>query len=320
VNPIRIALVGAGSMGSNHARVIHNHEQTALAAVVDPSEDNGRPVAERFDVPWVADLDDIRDVDAVVVAAATQYHPEIGHRVLDRGLPLLMEKPLADRLADSEALVESSRAKDVPLMCGLLERFNPGILTALSIMEEPRHIRATRHSPYVARIRTGVASDLLVHDIDIVVRMMGSDPTKVLGTMGYVHPESAPGSEDVAEVLLSFGPDRIANVSASRLSHRKIREFSIVELDRLIEVDMLRNAVTIYRHVLGENTDDGLSYKQQTIIEIPQLVSNREPLAAQLDRFVALVRGQVDAEEERATILPAHRVIEQMRAEALEGV
>jgi predicted dehydrogenase len=205
-------------------------------------------------------------------------------------------------------------------MCGLLERFNPGILTALSIMEEPRHIRATRHSPYVARIRTGVASDLLVHDIDIVVRMMGSDPTKVVGTMGYVHPESAPGSEDVAEVLLSFGPDRIANVSASRLSHRKIREFSIVELDRLIEVDMLRNAVTIYRHVLGENADDGLSYKQQTIIEIPQLVSNREPLAAQLDRFVALVRGQADAEEERATILPAHRVIEQMRAEALEGV
>jgi predicted dehydrogenase len=198
-------------------------------------------------------------------------------------------------------------------MCGLLERYNPGIVTAMQLLKEPLHITAQRHSPYVARIRTGVASDLLIHDIDIVVRMMGTEPVKVEGSLGYLHPESAEGSEDVAETMLTFSSNAVANISASRMSQRKVRGFVVNELDRLIEIDMLRNSVTIYRHVLGENTEDGLSYKQQTIIEIPQLVTNREPLAAQLDRFVALVRGEADAAEERAAILPAHRVVEAVR-------
>jgi predicted dehydrogenase len=300
-------------MGSLHARVVSGHEATTLAYVVDPDEATGRSAADRFGATWAGDLQDVKDVDAVVVAAATQVHHDIGAQVLDRGLPLLMEKPLADTLADSEDLVKRSEQADVPLMCGLLERYNPGIVTAMQLLKEPLHITAQRHSPYVARIRTGVASDLLIHDIDIVVRMMGTEPVKVEGSLGYLHPESAEGSEDVAETMLTFSSNAVANISASRMSQRKVRGFVVNELDRLIEIDMLRNAVTIYRHVLGENTEDGLSYKQQTIIEIPQLVTNREPLAAQLDRFVALVRGEADAAEERAGILPAHRVVEAVR-------
>ena len=259
--PLRIALVGAGSMGSLHARVISGHERAQLAAVVDPSHAAGSVVADRFGVPWVKDLDDVQDVDAVVVAAATQHHHGIGAQVLDRKLPLLMEKPLADRLVDAEDLVARAEAADVPLMCGLLERYNPGILTAMSLLEEPLHITAQRHSPYVARIRTGVASDLLIHDIDIVLRMLGGrEPSKVEGSMGFLHPDSEPTSEDVAETMLTFESGAVANVSASRMSQRKVRGFVINELNRLIEVDMLRNAVTLYRHVLNESTDDGLSY------------------------------------------------------------
>jgi predicted dehydrogenase len=314
--PLRVAVVGVGSMGSLHARVINGHDRTTLAAVVDPNEEIGRAAADKYGATWAADLDGIPGVDAVVVAAATQFHHDIGTEVLDRGLPLLMEKPLADSLAHSEDLVRRSEKSDVPLMCGLLERYNPGIVTALSVLEQPLHITAQRHSPYVARIRTGVASDLLIHDVDIVIRMMGSEPTKVEGSMGYLHPESATGSEDVAEAMLTFEGGAVGNISASRMSQRKVRGFVVNELERLIEIDMLRNAVTIYRHVLGENTEDGLSYKQQTIIEIPQLVTNREPLAAQLDRFVALAAGEADASEERATILPAHRVIEVVRDRA----
>jgi predicted dehydrogenase len=314
--PIRVALVGAGSMGSLHARVLNGHDATELVAVVDPQEETGRAAADRYGAQWVGDLDDVRDVDAVVVAAATQVHHDVGAQVLDRGLPLLMEKPLADSLADAEDLVARAAKTDTPLMCGLLERYNPGIVTAMQLLKEPLHITAQRHSPYVARIRTGVASDLLIHDVDIVIRMMGGEPTKVEGSLGHLHPESAEGSEDVAEAMLTFEGNAVANVSASRMSQRKVRGFVVNELDRLIEVDMLRNAVTIYRHVLGENTEDGLSYKQQTILEIPQLVTNREPLAAQLDRFVSLVSGEGDLAEERDGILPAHRVIEQVRDRA----
>jgi hypothetical protein len=116
--------------------------------------------------------------------------------------------------------------------------------------------------------------------------------------------------------MLGFADGAVANLSASRISQRKVREFSIAETGRLIEVDMLHNAVTIYRHVLNESSPDGLSYRQQTIIEIPALVSSREPLAAQLDRFVDIASGATDPAAERASILPAHRVIEQVRQDA----
>lgn len=316
-NP-RIALVGAGSMGSLHARVIAQSDRAELAYVVETQQDTGSPVAERYGATWVPELDATVDVDAVVVAAATEAHHALGKQVLDRGLPLLMEKPLAHELADAEELVALSTAKDVPLMCGLLERYNPAIMTAVSLVEEPRHVTTVRHSPYVARIRTGVSSDLLIHDLDGVLRLAGGVlPTSVRGTFGYVHPDSPEGSEDIAEAMLGFPDGMVANLSASRYSQRKVRGFTIAEHSRLVEVDMLRNAVTIYRHVLNEASPDGLSYKQQTIIEIPTLVSSREPLAAQLDRFLDVIAGVVDADAERATILPPHQLLQQVRENAL---
>ncbi len=314
--PLRVALVGAGSMGSLHARVINGHEATRLAVVVDPDESTGRAVADRYGATWRPELDGVAAIDAVVVAAATQHHHEIGLRVIGDGLPLLMEKPLADSFEHTTELVARSAAAGTPLMCGLLERYNPGIVTAMRLLDEPLHITAQRHSPYVARIRTGVASDLLIHDVDIVLRMMGDEPVRIEGSLGYLHPESAPRAEDVAEATMTFPGGALGTVSASRMSQKKVRGFAIAELDRLIEVDMLRNSVTIYRHVLGENTDDGLSYKQQTIIEIPQLVTNREPLATQLDRFVDLVEGHADVDEERRAIVPPHRVVEAVRDSA----
>lgn len=316
---LRIALVGVGSMGSLHARVISQSDRAELVSIVEPDEAAGRQASERFGAGWRRDLEGISDVDAVVVAAATEAHHQLGREVLDRGLPLLLEKPLAHELAEAEDLVEVSAKRGVPLMCGLLERYNPAIMTALSLVEEPRYVTAVRHSPYVSRIRTGVASDLLIHDVDIVLRLAGDDPTAVRASFAYLHPESPAGSEDVADATLRFADGMVASVSASRVSQRKVRGFTIAELGRLVEVDMLRNAVTIYRHVLNEASPDGLSYKQQTIIEIPALVSTREPLAAQLDRFLDLATGVADPGPERDSILPPHRVVELVRADARAG-
>jgi predicted dehydrogenase len=309
---LRIVLVGAGSMGSLHARVVSGHERTDLVAVVDPDAGAGNRLAERHGVTAVRDLDDVTaPYDAVVVAAATEHHAAVGTRVLERGVPLLMEKPLADRLEDSERLVAAAAARGVPLMCGLLERYNPAILTAMSLLEEPLHVSAQRHSPYVSRIRTGVASDLLVHDVDLVIRMMGSEPIGVRGSLGHLHPESV--SEDVAETLMTFEGNRLGNVSASRLSQRKVRGFVISELARLIEIDMLRATVTLFRHVDYDSAAEDLTYRQQSIIEIPHLITSKEPLVAQLERFVDVVSGRVDADAERDSILPPHRVIETVR-------
>jgi predicted dehydrogenase len=314
---VRTALIGAGSMGSLHARVISQSPRAALAAVIDPDRTAGERVAGRFGAQWYPALDAVSDVDAVVVAAATETHPALGQEVLGRGLPLLMEKPLAHELTDAQQLVEVAAQADLPLMCGLLERYNPAVVTAAALLDTPRYIAAQRHSPYVPRIRTGVSSDLLLHDVDIALRLAGAEPASVRGSFGFLHPDSQPGSEDVAEALLGFPDGLVANLSASRVSQHKVRTLNIGEQNRLIELDLLRNSVTIYRHVLNEIEPDGLGYKQQTIIEIPALATSREPLAAQLDRFLDLLDGRADLAEERAAILPAHRVIDRVRRDAV---
>jgi len=313
----QIAVVGTGSMGSLHARVLHNSPRADLAVVVEPREDIGRSVAERFGASWAPDLSGLSGVDAVVVAAATGAHHDHALQVNEAGLPMLVEKPVADSLEKSQEIVDASAAADLPLMCGLLERYNSAVVTAMQLTREPVHVRTTRHSPYAPRIKTGVAWDLAVHDVDIALRILGDEPSEVDTKLGYFHPSSVPGAEDMAEALMSFPGGRLASVSASRIGQQKIRTLTITEVDRVIEVDLLRQGVTLYRHIDGDAaTEDGLGYRQQTVIEIPALVNMGEPLGAQLNRFVDLIEGTADAAEERASIMPAHRVIGQVVASA----
>ena len=173
--PLAIALVGSGSMGLNHARVIATGPQTTLAVVIDPSESVGRAVAERHGAALYVDE-----------AHATGILGPQG-----RGLP---------SLAQTREVVDASRAAGTPLQCGLLERFNPAVVTALRMVEAPCYVRAERHSPYASRIRTGVGWDLLVHDVDLVVRAFGGQAPHSVGVqVGRFHPESATGAEDVVE-------------------------------------------------------------------------------------------------------------------------
>lgn len=315
----RIALVGAGTMGALHARVVHQSSRAQLCVVIDSRPAVGQQVAERHGVPWAADLSGIQGADAVIIAAATDAHPQLASDVLKAGLPVLVEKPLADDLVHSEQIVTLSESLGVPLMCGLLERYNGAVMTARVLAEEPVHVSTVRHSPYAARMRTGVAWDLLVHDIDLVLGLLGTTPRTVEGQLGFFHPESEPGAEDLAEATLGFSDGGVATCSASRIGQRKVRTMTIAEVDRSIEVDLLRRDVTVYRHVANASVDEGLGYRQQTIIEIPELVSNREPLGVQLDRFIDLVEVAADPAEERATILPAHRVIDALVRHARGG-
>ena len=313
----RVALVGTGTMGTLHARVLSGNDRVELTRVIDPREEAGRAVADRFGTKWTPELGSLSDVDAVVLASATEAHHRLAQEILGQGKALLVEKPVANSFELSEEIVRLSAAKDVPLMCGLLERYNPAVMTALALVHEPVHLMAMRHGPYAPRIKTGVAWDLLVHDVDIAIRFFGgATPSRVTSGAGYFHPQSAPGAEDTIETVLSFHSG-LATVSASRLGQKKVRALVVSELDRMIEIDLLRRDVTIYRHISHDSvTEDGLGYRQQTVIEIPELVSAREPLATQLDRFVDLVEGKVDAAEERDSILPSHRVVAEVLNQA----
>jgi predicted dehydrogenase len=310
----KVVLVGTGSMGTLHARVLSQSERCDLVRVVDPNQQVGTAIAERYDAQWSPELGDLSDADAVVLSAPTEHHHKIAHDILAADKPLLIEKPVCGSLAESEEIVELSEKRGLPLVCGLLERFNPAVLTAMQLVDQPVHVTAVRHSPYAPRIKTGVAWDLLVHDVDLAIQIFGgTEPAKVRGMLGHFHPSSLTEAEDIAETVMNFSGGGMAMVSASRISQRKMRSLTIAEVDRLIEVDLLRRDVTIYRHVsLDAATPDGRGYRQQSIIEIPELTTVREPLAAQLDHFLDIIEGRDDAKSERARILPSHRAVAQV--------
>lgn len=310
-NQKRILVVGAGVMGSYHARVISQSSRASLAGIVDMSPQVGKALAERFNTSWFPSMPDLETIDGVVVAAPTEVHFDVASLVLDAGVALLLEKPLTNELATAETLVNYSASHEIPLMCGFLERYNPAILTAMQIVRDPIHLSATRHSPYAPRIKTGASWDLLVHDVDLINRFVAnSEPDVVQGQLGYFHKDSLQSAEDVAECLIKFGNGTIGQASASRVGHRKIRTLSITEADRLIEIDLLRKDVTVYTNVADQMVDEAnRGYRQQTVIEIPEIISSQEPLSAQLDRFLDLIEGKVDPDVERNTLLPAHRII-----------
>ena len=162
----RLAVLGAGVMGSYHARVIAQSERCDLARIVDPDPTVGPALAERYGTVWRPEVDRLDDLDAVVVAAPTEVHGPLVSQALEAGLPVLVEKPTSADLAETERLVALAETRQLPIMCGFVERFNPAILTVAALVTEPLHVSAVRHSPYANRIRTGVAWDLLIHDVD----------------------------------------------------------------------------------------------------------------------------------------------------------
>ena len=320
---IRMALVGTGSMGSLHARVLSQNARVELARVVDPRSETGQPIADRYDATWAPEIDDLDDVDAVVVAASTEAHYAQAQQVMSLGKPLLVEKPLAATYEQSAELVAESERRDLPLVCGLVERFNPAVLTARQFVGEVVHIHAMRHSPFVPRIKTGVATDLLIHDVDLAIRFAGQLPSAVKGTFGYFHEASRDNtSEDSADTTMSFPNGALASVSASRISQRKVRQLSLLEIDRLIEIDLLRRDITIYRHIDADAAADGIGYRQNTVMEIPVILQSAEPLAVQLNHFLDLIEagpGAPDVKAERDTILPAHKAIDIVTSSATAG-
>lgn len=304
---LRIALVGAGSMGTLHARVIAESTGATLVRVVDPDPIRGGALAAAHGALWTPE-GPLDDCDAVVVAAPTEHHLAWAQHAIAGRLPVLVEKPLSAHPHEAAAMIDAAESADVPLMCGFLERFNPAVRTALSIVPEPVHLHAVRHSPYHQRIKVGVSHDMLIHDVDLVVRLAGTPATVAAGVILH-HEKSQEDAEDAVEAVLGY-PGMLAALSASRLSQTKVRRLSLAGQQQLAEVDLVMGTVTVYRHVLAEFVAGGdRTYRQQTVVDVPFIRKPAEPLAAQFEHFLALARGEADAAAERATLLAPHILV-----------
>jgi predicted dehydrogenase len=296
-------------MGANHARVISESLRASLDIVIDLDSDRAGQLADRYQCDASHSLEDALRCDAAILATSTAEHLGVAQYLLEHGIPLLIEKPVASNLDDAKSICDAAERLQVPIACGFVERFNSVLdATREFLVEEPMHIVTLRHSPRTPRVPNSVVYDLLIHDIDLVLRFMTNrNISRVTGASWA----PAPGqSAEIADCTLQFEDGALATLSASRAGQRKIRNVQLFTPTTLFDLDLLRADLTIYRNVRQEQPDDAraLTYRAETIVDIPFVRHTGEPLARQFDHFLDLVAGRVDMATEIAEIIPPHLI------------
>jgi predicted dehydrogenase len=245
VNPLRVAVIGAGHLGRIHARIAAGLEEIDLVAVADPVAECCASVAAEAHTLAVADYRElIGEIDAAIVATPTYTHHAVGVELLASGIPLLMEKPLAPNAAAATELVNLARRQGVVLQVGHVERFNPALAWAASEARDPKYIEATRTSAYSFRSTDiGAVLDIMIHDLDVVLALVNSTVTGVealgISVLG--------GHEDMATARLTFASGCVAQLTASRVSSQQRRTMNIFTSRSVASIDFATHEATLIK-------------------------------------------------------------------------
>jgi len=302
---LKMMVAGAGALGRHHARILSCMNDVDLVAVADPREDAGRQVATAHGSTWVADYRDVIDqVDAVSVVVPTCLHVEVASEFLSRGIPALVEKPLAGNAGDARQLVQLAAGNDTLLQVGHVERFNPAMVSARKRSGLPKYIRAERMSPFPFRSTDiGVVHDLLIHDIDLVLDLVQSEVTDVQA-FGVSLMSSL---EDIVNARLQFENGCIADLVASRIHPAASRRMQIWSAIGCMDVDFQSQSVTGYApgaclrfgrspvELAGEPDADVEQLKQDVFgrfieVDSPD-IADADALTDELTEFVSCVRN-----------------------------
>jgi predicted dehydrogenase len=281
-------IIGGGVMGRNHARVTANIREVDVTLVVDPDERRARALAEPLGAAWATELPDRLDgIDTAAVAAPTAFHRHYGERLLAAGIHVLMEKPLAGTVDDAEALVKSAADNDVVFMVGHVEQFNTAVLELDHWIDDVVHVEATRVGPDSGRVQESVVFDLMIHDLDMVRRIVGSSLTRVQATSQQVRTTT----EDLACALLCFENGVTANITASRIGQNKVRTLEITQRHNTISVDLVQQAVMIRRMSQTEYlAEPEAVLRQSGVVEVPYLEHRGEPLLLEVRHFFDCIK------------------------------
>jgi len=242
---IRIAVIGAGKMGTHHARALSKLPDVELVGVCDTNVWKAQLAAWQSNTVAVRDYRDVLSrVDAVIVAVPTPMHYEVGKAVLGAGAHCLIEKPLASSVEEAKELLALSEAKEVILQVGHIERFNPAVLEAVKHIRDPRYITIERLGPYDPRMsHIGVVMDLMIHDLDILLTLVGSEVESIEALGANL----LSGHEDIANVRVRFKTGCVADLTASRISLTKSRKLRAFQKDSYISLDYGNTALKVYR-------------------------------------------------------------------------
>jgi predicted dehydrogenase len=306
---LRVGLIGLGSMGRNHLRILSSRADARLAAVADTDRAvlaaaTAQTGAQGFAEPMALLAE--ADLDAVVIASPTTTHVQLALAAIERGVPALVEKPLAATPDEAGVLVDAAQASGVPLQVGHVERFNPAVLELGRLLHDGGWlssvyaINSRRAGPFPARIRdVGVTVDLATHDVDILSWIAGERPSRVYAeTAQRIHADH----EDLLFGLLHFPSGATGMLDVNWLTPAKRRQLVVVGEEGMFELDYLTQRLTFTKATDTTNPRLIGGYAptfEGEVVELP--VASAEPLAAELDAFLGIVRDGgrpvVDAED-----------------------
>lgn len=295
--PLRVGLAGLGAMGRNHLRHLSSRTDCRLAAVADPEPTALADAVAKTGVAGFADplaMVAEADLDAIVIAAPTTAHAAVAGAAIERGLPVLVEKPLAATVDEGLELVAAAQARGVPLQVGHVERFNPSVLELGRRLADGwvgalYSITSRRAGPFPARIRdVGVTIDLATHDADILCWIAGERPSRVYAELAQrIHTDH----EDLLFGLLHFPSGATGMLDVNWLTPAKRRQLAVVGEAGMFELDYLTQRLTFTRADIAHPTlIGGYATTFEGDIAVIEVASG-EPLAAELDAFFAVARG-----------------------------
>jgi predicted dehydrogenase len=303
----RIAVIGVGYLGRHHARILSDLPGVELVAVVDTNRARAEEIAEaRRTRPLVDYREVVGQVDAVTIAVPTERHLEIALPLLQAGLPVLVEKPMARSLAEADAMIAAAKEAGVPLGVGHTERFNPAVAESRPLLADPRFIEVHRLGTFPERsLDIDVVFDLMIHDLDVLLSLVTSDVESIEAVGVPVLTERV----DIANARLRFANGCIANLTASRISRDRVRRIRFFQHSAYLSIDYTAQKIEVWRLV---KKDGAMPSIQGGAVEVVQ----EEPLKRELVDFIDAARTgrapAVPGEDGRRALELATRIVEKM--------
>lgn len=299
-----------GHVGQHHARIYRDLPGVELVGIADSNPEQLQQVHGLLEVPA---FDDYRTlfgrVNAVSIAVPTHLHTSIARECLEQGIDILVEKPLAETLAEAQQLADLARQRSRILQIGHVERFNGAVRALRGIVKSPGFIECHRLSPFPQRgTDVDVILDLMIHDIDVILSLVKSPVTQVNAVGVPVLTDRV----DIANARLEFASGCVANVTASRVSLDRVRKIRIFEPEIYISLDYANQEIVIHRRIAADHSS--LPPQPPRIVREEVAVEKEEPLRLQLTSFVDSVRERTRPEVSGEEAIEALRVASQILA------
>jgi len=280
-SPVRLAVVGVGHLGRQHARVAANLPDARLAGLYDVDPARARAVAQELEGPPVlTTLDSVAEsADAVIVATPTASHAEVAAFFLDRGRDVLIEKPITVSVAEADDLIARAESAGSVIQVGHVERYNPAVEAAFRLLSQPRFVEVHRLGAFTGRsLDVDVVRDLMIHDLQIVRELVGRPATEIRAAgLPVLTPQL-----DIANARIAFEGGCVASLTASRVSLEKTRKFRVFAPSLYVSIDMLTRSATAFRLSRERGTPE--------VLPVALPIEQEEPLRHELLDFVRCVR------------------------------